>query len=144
MTKSNFQRPSYPSDITQAQWDAIDQLLPVEAERGRIRQNSLRDIVDAINYRWTTGCSWRMLPHDFPNWQTVYSYFRAWQAEGLLGEMRKILISRKMRKRSANRAPEMPQKSSPNPLPTPQRAFHRGIDSCHERLTTSQWPTGTS
>jgi len=73
---TNTRRIPYPSDMSQAQWDAIDLLLPCEAERGRMRENSLREVVNAINYRWTTGCSWRMLPHDFPTWQTVYSHYR--------------------------------------------------------------------
>ena len=28
------------------------------------------------------GCRWRSLPHDFPNWQTVYTYFRNWRIDG--------------------------------------------------------------
>src|SRR3712207_905902 len=28
------------------------------------------------------GCAWRLLPHDFPPWQTAYHYFRAWRIDG--------------------------------------------------------------
>lgn len=30
----------------------------------------------------TQGCAWRNLPADFPNWQTVYTYFRNWRIDG--------------------------------------------------------------
>lgn len=90
-------RKSYPSDVTNRQWEQIDLLLPADAERGRNREYALREIVNAINYRWMTGCSWRMLPHDLPHWQTVYNYFRRWRREGLLSPLREILISRSLR-----------------------------------------------
>lgn len=90
-------RSEYPSDVTTRQWEQIDLLLPADAARGRHREYSLRDVVNAVNYRWLTGCSWRMLPHDYPPWQTVYSYFRQWQRAGLLSPLREILISRSLR-----------------------------------------------
>jgi putative transposase len=29
-----------------------------------------------------SGCQWRLLPHDFPRWPTVYLYFRKWRIDG--------------------------------------------------------------
>lgn len=134
-------RTSYPSDMSQAQWDAIDLLLPGDSERGRARENSLREIVNAINYRWTTGCSWRMLPHDFPVWQTVYSYYRLWQSQGLLGELRSILLSRKRRDRSELRAPNIPASTSPDRPFSTSESPKRLRESSPPRLTSSHWPT---
>ena len=42
----------------------------------------MRDIVDALFYLLRSGCSWRMLPHDLPPWQTVYTYFQQWRDDG--------------------------------------------------------------
>ncbi|PSO86138.1 MAG: hypothetical protein BRC41_07350 [Cyanobacteria bacterium QH_9_48_43] len=42
---------------------------------GRLRNTNLRDVLRA-------GCPWRMLPSDFPPWQTVYGYFRPWRDNG--------------------------------------------------------------
>ncbi len=39
-------------------------------------------MVDAIRYRRRSGCAWRLLPHDFPHWRTVYGYDRQWRADG--------------------------------------------------------------
>jgi len=52
-------------------------------------------MADAVNYRWFTGCSWRMLPHDFPPWKTVYAQFRRWHRAGLLRSVRAIALARK-------------------------------------------------
>ena len=42
-----------------------------------------REVVNAILYVLRSGCPWRLLPHEFPAWGTVYSYFRKWQREGI-------------------------------------------------------------
>ena len=42
----------------------------------------MREILDAIFYIVKSGCAWRLLPHDFPPWKTVYHYFRAWRLDG--------------------------------------------------------------
>jgi putative transposase len=31
----------------------------------------LGEILDAVFYVVRGGCAWRLLPHDFPPWQTV-------------------------------------------------------------------------
>jgi transposase len=82
----------YPSDLTDAQWSRLDDVLPPKRLVGRHRSVSLRDVANAINYRWETGCVWRMLPHDFPAWGTVYAYFRTWQRAGVIRQLREILL----------------------------------------------------
>jgi len=85
-------RRSYPSDLSDRQWTCISPLVQKGNHLGRPRQHALREIVDAINYRWQTGCVWRMLPHDFPPWETVYSHFRDWQRRGLLRQIREAVL----------------------------------------------------
>jgi len=41
-----------------------------------------RRIINAILYVVRTGCQWRMLPRDFPNWSTVYGVFWRWRNQG--------------------------------------------------------------
>lgn len=91
--RENPERKAYPSDPDDLQWRRLRSLLPQPPEGlGRPRETDLRDVVAAINYRWSTGCSWRMLPHDFPPWATVYAYFRRWERAGILTELREILL----------------------------------------------------
>lgn len=89
---SNPRRSRYPSDVTEDQWQRIERLLSRDSAVGRPPQHDRRDVVDAINYRWQTGCSWRMLPHDFPPWTTVYTHLRGWQRQGVLRQVRDILV----------------------------------------------------
>jgi transposase len=88
----NTFRTPYPSDLTDEQWDRIGELLPSRADTRTRSLHSEREILCAINYRWSTGCVWRMLPHDFPPWKTVHRYFRAWRRRGLLGPIRQVLL----------------------------------------------------
>jgi putative transposase len=66
----------YPSDITDAEWNAIRPLMPVAAVRGRHRSVDLREVINGIRYVVRSGGGWRMLPVHFPPWQTVYWWFR--------------------------------------------------------------------
>ena len=56
--------------------------LPEPKKTGRPRKHSWRVILNAIFYLLRSGCAWRMLPHDFPPWQTVYHYLRLWRQDG--------------------------------------------------------------
>lgn len=83
----------YPSDLTDQQWKLIESLLPDPpvGPAGRPPKHSKREIVNAILYLNRTGCAWRMLPKDFPPWQTVYWYFRAWGENGTLDRLHDAL-----------------------------------------------------
>ena len=84
---------SYPTDLTDDQWYLITDLLPSASKLGRPRSTCLRAVVNAIFYVSSTGNQWRMLPHDYPNWQTVYTYFRRWQIDGTWERMNDQLRS---------------------------------------------------
>jgi putative transposase len=74
----------YPSDLSNAQWQILEPLLPKRAcprGRGRPRQICFRAILNAIFYVMRTGCQWRMLPREYPNWHTVYHYYRLWRLQ---------------------------------------------------------------
>lgn len=72
----------YPSNLTPAQWNLIAPYLPAAKAGGRPRSTNLQAVLNAIFYVLCSGCAWRMLPGDFPAWQTVYTYFRAWRLDG--------------------------------------------------------------
>ena len=76
-------RRSYDTDLIDEQWAKIYSLYPEANHRGRPRTIDFREITNAMLYMVRAGCPWRLLPHDFPKWQTVYYYFRRWQKEGL-------------------------------------------------------------
>ena len=75
-------RARCPSDPTDSQWAVIAPMIPNATPGGRPRKADKREIVEAILYLLRAGCAWRLLPHDFPPWQTVYYYLRRWEREG--------------------------------------------------------------
>jgi putative transposase len=83
-------RQPYPSDMTDAQWELLADLFP-EAQTGRPREVSIPDVVDAIFYVNRTGVQWRYLPHDYPRWDVVYSYFRKWGKDGTWDKVQRVL-----------------------------------------------------
>jgi transposase len=76
-------RRGYPSDLTDAQWALIENLLPAPSTDGRREKHPRREIVNAILYVVRSGCPWRYLPADLPPWQTVYWYFVRWEDAGV-------------------------------------------------------------
>ena len=68
--------------------------MPTPKGHGRPRIHSLREILDAIFYVLRSGCQWRLLPHDFPRWPTVYHYFRRWRMDGTWESVNRALRER--------------------------------------------------
>lgn len=89
-----MERRRYDTDLTDKQWETLLALLMehVFTKRlGRPRVICLREIFDAILYVVRTGCQWRMLPHDFPKWQTVYYHFRQFRIRGTWEQISDLL-----------------------------------------------------
>jgi putative transposase len=87
-------RRAYQSDLSDAEWSRLESYLPAPKAYGRPRLHGPREILDAILYVLKSGCAWRLLPHDFPPWRTVYHYFRAWRLSGLWESMHSALRER--------------------------------------------------
>ncbi len=83
---------SYPSDLTEHQWECIKGLIPDARSGGRPRTTCVRNILNAVFYVNRTGCPWRHLPRDFPPWKTVYDYFNKWQQMYLWKKINDILV----------------------------------------------------
>jgi putative transposase len=88
----------YPSDLTDGQWQVVQRLLPKRARRGR-KPICRRLILNAILYINRTGCQWRLLPHDFPKWKTVYTIFWRWRKGGVWQRIHEALC-RQVRQQS--------------------------------------------
>jgi putative transposase len=72
----------YPTDLTDSQWTIIEPLIPSAKSGGRPRHLEMRQVVNALLYVTVGGIQWRLLPNDYPKWQSVYSYFRRWRDDG--------------------------------------------------------------
>lgn len=80
-------RKVYPTDLTDAEWEQLQPLIPPgkadQGGRGRKRQVDVREVVNAIFYWADSGCKWKLLPHDLPPRSTVFEYFTKWQRKGI-------------------------------------------------------------
>ena len=79
-------RHAYDSDISREQFIAISQELETTKKKTRPRKVHLYDIFCAILYLLKNACTWRNLPHDFPNWKLVNYYYRTWTKKNENGE----------------------------------------------------------
>jgi putative transposase len=75
-------RKTYPTDLTDEQWQILEALIPPEQSGGRHRSVAMREVVNTILYLHHTGCQWDMLPHDLLPKSTVYDYFASWRDKG--------------------------------------------------------------
>ncbi len=76
--------PRYPSDLSDEEWIILQPLLASPEKRGRPPKWPARGVADAVFYLLRSGCAWRMLPKEYPPWQTVYYHFRRWRRDGRL------------------------------------------------------------
>ena len=73
---------SYSTDLTDAEWKCLQSYVPAPKHRGRPRIHSTREILNAVFYVLKSGCPWRLLPRNFPPWESVYFWFRRWRIDG--------------------------------------------------------------
>ena len=88
-------RNVYPSDITRKQFEFILPLLEKTRKTTKPRIIDLYEVFCALLYLLKSGCQWRMIPHDFPKWRTVYSYF---QIKSLLQKNEPSILEQALKK----------------------------------------------
>lgn len=94
---------SYPSDLTDAEWALVaPYVAPARLARPRIYAE--RELVNAILYVLRSGCSWRMLPVNFPPWKSVYHHFMRWSSLGTFATLSDSLLPQ-ARKKGASMKP---------------------------------------
>jgi putative transposase len=76
-------RKRYKTDVSDAQWELIKDLLPPAAARNGCEPTDLREVLNTLLYQNHTGCQWDMLPHDLMARSTAYGYYKAWQVQGV-------------------------------------------------------------
>src|SRR6266705_3080613 len=84
----------YTSDLSDAQWAILEPLIPSAKPGGRPRSVNMRQILNGIFYVLRSGGAWRLLPHDYPAWSTVYDYFRKWRNAGVWEQIVRTLRER--------------------------------------------------
>jgi putative transposase len=96
---------TYPTDLSDSQWSIIQPLIPPGKPGGRPRSLDMRMVVNGILYVVVGGIQWRMLPKEYPNWKSVYHYFRLWRNDGIWQRMHDTLRAKVRRKAGRHKHP---------------------------------------
>lgn len=81
----------YPSDLSDFEWDVVKEMI----DSGTVtkpRTIDMRQVFNGIRYLLKTGCQWRMLPREYPPWQTVYYYFDKWKRDDTIKNIHDKLV----------------------------------------------------
>ena len=123
MKKIEYKPTGYPSDLTDAQWEKISEYFP----NGNKSEVHKRSLVEAVLYLVDNGCKWRALPHDYPNWSTVKSFYYRAAASGLWEKVMEILVKKTRLKAGRKEEPSYTLIDSQS-AKTTYAAENRGID----------------
>lgn len=74
---------AYPTDLNDAEWAVLAPLLDAGTRRGRPGRHARRTMLNAMLHVLRGGIAWRLLPHAYPPWHSMYDQFRRWCRSGL-------------------------------------------------------------
>jgi transposase len=87
----NRDKLRYPSDLTDAEWQNVEPLIPPAKGGGGKRTVEMREVMNGVMYILSTGCQWRYIPKDLPPRSTVNGYFCQWGYDGTLEKIHHAL-----------------------------------------------------
>lgn len=123
-----MERKPYPTDLTDGQWRLIEPLIPAAKPGGRSREVDVREMINAILYVLRGGIPWRLLPHDFGPWTTVWTYYRNWRRDGTWKRVNDHLRSKVRKARGREESPSAAIIDTQS-VKTTQQGGPRGYDA---------------
>jgi len=118
----------YDTDLTDAQFALVQPFLPRPKKMGRPPAN-LRAVLNATPYLVRTGCQWRLLPHDFPPWSTVHTWYRRWRKDGTWDKIHEALRQQVRRAAGRHPSPRSSAADSQSVKTTPSSGEVHGFDN---------------
>ena len=96
-----FKPTNYPSDLTNKQWEQISKFFPQDPNS----EHHKRSLINAVLYLLENGIKWRSMPHDFPPYSTVHSFYRRARISGLWDRVQQSLVEHTRRIANRNATP---------------------------------------
>ena len=131
-------RKAYASDVTDAEWELLEPLIPAISPEAVIVVHERREIVNGILYVLRSGCPWRLLPNDLPAWGTVYHYFRKWRIEGIWDHVLETLRQRMRQQQGRDKEPSAAVIDSQSIKTSAVRGPAKGFDMGKKNLGTQK------
>ena len=116
----------YDTDLTDSQFALLQPLLPQRKRTGRPPAD-LREVLNGLFYLVRSGCQWRLLPHDFPPWSTVHTWYRRWRKDGTWDHVNEALAPQVRRQAGRNPSPRSSAVDSQS-VKTTEMGGVRGFD----------------
>jgi putative transposase len=132
MKDIEYKATNYPSDLSDDQWEKIATYFPM-GNKGEIHKRSL---VEAVLYLVDNGCKWRALPHDYPNWSTVKSFYYRAVENGTWEKAMQYVVSETRKRAGRNESPSYGLIDSQS-VKTVYASDERGIDGGKKRKDES-------
>jgi putative transposase len=117
----------YDTNLTDAQFALLEPYLPRPKHLGRPPAD-LRAVLNAILYLVRSGCQWRLLPHDFPPWSTVHTWYRRWRRDGTWDKIHEALRQQVRLQAGRDPSPRASAVDSQSVKTTPQGGI-KGFDN---------------
>lgn len=134
----SFMRKAYYTDLSDEEWTFLKTHLPASKLPGKLRAHSLREILNAIFYLLKSGCPWRLLPGDFPPWQTVFYHFRRFRLSGLWYRIFTILRAMERKRSGKDPNPSAAIVDSQSVKTTEESASWKGYEAHRSGYDTAK------